>query len=124
MKKLLMAVAMVAVVGSAAATAKADEVADGAVVFKQCAVCHLADASGKAKIGPNLKGVVGRPIATQAGFAYSDGMKSHKGNWDEATLSTYLENPKKWEPKTKMAFAGIKDVAKRKAVIAYLKSVK
>lgn len=122
MKKLALLAAAVLLVSATAA--RADDVADGKKLFSQCAVCHTADNTGKNKIGPNLFGIVGRKIATEAGYKYSDGMKSHTGVWDEATLSAYLENPKKWEPKTKMTFAGFKDEAKRKQVIAYLKTLK
>jgi cytochrome c len=41
--------------------------------------------------------------------------------WGEQTLFDYLENPKKYIPKTKMAFAGFKKEDERNDVIAYLK---
>jgi cytochrome c len=96
---------------------------DGATVFKKCAACHTAT-EAKNKVGPSLMGVVGRPIASVAGFKYSDPMKAFgEGGkvWDEATLTTYLADPKKSVPKTKMAFAGLKKPEDIANVITYLK---
>ena len=56
-------------------------------------------------------------------FTYSEAMKGSGLTWDEATLDTYLTNPRGLVPGTKMAFAGIKDDAKRAEVIAYLKTL-
>jgi cytochrome c len=41
--------------------------------------------------------------------------------WEHDTLFAYLENPKKYIPKTKMAFPGFKKEEDRNDVIAYLK---
>ena len=42
--------------------------------------------------------------------------------WGDQTLFDYLENPKKYIPKTKMNFAGFKAPQDRSDVIAYLHS--
>jgi cytochrome c len=42
--------------------------------------------------------------------------------WDEQKLDAYLKDPKAALPGNKMAFAGVKDDAKRADLIAYLKS--
>ena len=44
--------------------------------------------------------------------------------WTEDELFKYLENPLTYMPKTKMAFAGLKDEQDRLDVIAYLKQFK
>src|SRR5688500_10171054 len=59
--------------GGAAAEKPIDfSVADatkGEQVFKKCAACHNAEPGGANALGPALHGVMGRPIAAQAGFA-------------------------------------------------------
>ena len=92
-------------------------------VFAQCAVCHSTEA-GKNGVGPSLAGIVGRKAGSVAGFAYSDANKNSGLTWDEKTLDTYLTNPMKMVPGTKMTFAGLPDAAKRKEVIDYLKTLK
>jgi cytochrome c len=96
----------------------------GEAVFKRyCAVCHTVEA-GKNKIGPSLAGIVGRKAGSVAGFSYTDANKNSGVTWDEQTLDTYLVDPKKFIPGTKMLFAGVKSDADRKALIAYLKQQK
>jgi len=92
----------------------------GETVFKKnCAVCHTLEA-GKNKIGPSLAGVVGRKAGSVPGFSYSAANKDSGDTWDEQTLDTYLTDPRKFMPGTKMVFAGLKNTEDRKALIAYL----
>jgi hypothetical protein len=53
--------------------ARAD-LAKGERAIRKCAACHKIDQTGEAAVGPNLWGVVGRPVAKAAGFSYSDAM--------------------------------------------------
>jgi cytochrome c len=108
--------------GSAARADDGDATAGEAAFKKNCTVCHTIEA-GKNKIGPSLSGVVGRHSASIAGFAYSDAMKKADKTWDEATLETYLTNPRELVPGTKMIFIGLKNEPDRKNVIAYLKTL-
>jgi len=91
--------------------------------FAQCAVCHQVK-PGANSIGPSLAGVVGRKVASAAGYSYSPALKKVTGTWNEALLDKWLSGPAKFAPGTKMTFAGYPDAAKRKAVIAYLKTLK
>ncbi|MBV8132749.1 MAG: cytochrome c family protein [Alphaproteobacteria bacterium] len=92
----------------------------GETVFKKnCAICHTVDA-GKNKIGPSLAGVVGRKAGSVPGFAYSAANKKSGDTWDAQTLDTYLTDPRKFMPGTKMVFAGLKNPEDRKALIEYL----
>ena len=115
----------VAAVMLASAPAFADgDAANGEKVFIKCKACHENE-QGVSKIGPTLKGIVGRKTASIDGYAYSDAMKA-KGAagqvWDEATLTAYLPDPKAYVPGTKMAFAGLKNPQEVAYVIAYLKT--
>ena len=103
--------------------AKADK-ASGEVDTKACQACHDFTKGGPNKIGPNLYGVVGRPIGTAPGFSYSDGFKTMAGkNWDYASLNNWIKNPKEMVPGTKMAFGGIPSDKTRADVLAYLGSL-
>ncbi len=91
--------------------------------FAQCVSCHAVEA-GKNGVGPSLAGIFGKTAGSVAGFAYSEANKNSGLIWDEATLDTYLINPMKMVPGTKMTYAGMADPAKRKEVIEYLKTLK
>ncbi|HET8611860.1 MAG TPA: cytochrome c family protein [Sphingomonas sp.] len=99
--------------------AKADP-AKGASVFKRCQACHSDQKGGPNQIGPQLWDVVGRPVATEPGFSYSDALKKHSGPWTFAELFEWLKSPKNYAPGTKMTFAGLSDPQERADVIAYL----
>ena len=122
-KKAVFAALASAVLFAAPAQAAGDAAA-GEKVFNQCKACHEVE-KGVNKVGPTLKGVVGRKAASVEGYKYSEAMiaKGAEGVvWDEATLTAYLPDPKGFVPKTKMAFAGLKKPEDVANVIAYLKA--
>lgn len=91
--------------------------------FAQCAACHSVKA-GEKRLGPSLFGIVGRPKASAAGFAYSPAMKAQKGVWSAAELDAYIANPRGKVPGSRMIYAGMPDAAKRAKLIAWLKTQK
>ena len=113
------ALAFAAALGSGTALAEGDA-AKGKKVFNKCKTCHSFDA-GKKKIGPHLKGIVGRQAASVEGYKYSKAMKAADIVWDEASLDAFLKKPRAFLKGTKMTFAGVKKESQRQDLIAYLK---
>ncbi len=120
-----------------AAPAFAGDPAAGEASFNKCKACHsIIAADGTAvvkggKTGPNLFGVIGRAVASEADFKYGDSIIAAGATgavWDEASLAAYVADPTAWlqektsdaGAKSKMSFKlskGGEDIA------AYLASV-
>jgi cytochrome c len=99
----------------------AADVTKGEGVFKKCTACHNAAAGGANAIGPNLHGVVGAAIGKgKAEFAYSSVLSGKGEQWTFDNLNSWLANPKKFAPGTKMSFAGLGSPEDRANVIVYL----
>lgn len=120
------AIAFFAVMSIAALSAgqsQAQDAAAGEKVFAKCKACHVVD-KDQNKVGPSLKGVVGRTAGTHADFKYSTGMvEAGKAGlvWDDAKLTEYLRDPRGMIKGGKMAFPGLKKDEDLANVIAYLK---
>ena len=124
MSKILVLSSLAAVLMAATPAFADGDAAAGEKAFIKCKACHENE-QGVNKIGPTLKGIVGRKGASVEGYAYSDGAKAKSAEglvWDEATLAAYLPDPKAYVPGTKMAFAGLKNPQEVADVIAYLKT--
>ena len=94
----------------------------GEQTAKVCLTCHnMAKGQGN-KVGPDLYGVVGRPVAAVPGFNYSAALKAKGGNWTFDSLNPWLANPRADVPGTLMTFAGLPNEKQRADVIAYLNS--
>ena len=95
----------------------------GEKIFLQCKACHVAEEGAPVTVGPNLWGVVNRPVGMQQGFEYSDSLKAIGGRWDYETLSRYLFEPAAMAPSGRMLFDGVKSARERADLIAYLRTL-
>jgi cytochrome c len=110
------------------ATLLADaSVENGEKAFRKCQACHTAEEGGANKVGPNLWGIVERPVAAASGFGYSAAMTDYSDggakSWDYESLNNFLHAPKSYVSGTSMSFAGLKKDDERADVIAYLRSL-
>lgn len=112
--------------------------AAGEAEFKKCKACHAIVATDGTEVvkggktGPNLGGVIGRPVASVADFKYGESILAVGASgavWDEASLAAYVADPGAWlqektgdaAAKSKMSFKlakGGEDMA------AYLATIK
>lgn len=132
MKTIHFGLALATAIGFAAAPATAatlkigtmtGDSVRGAAAFAPCKACHVVQ-KGVNRVGPSLWGVVGRTSGSIANYKYSAANKAGHIVWSPPTLFTYLENPRKFMPGTKMSYGGLKDPQKRADVIAYLATQK
>lgn len=102
-------------------TARADgDPEKGLKLFARCSACHTA--SEQNRVGPGLRGVVGRTAGTAEGYSYSAAMKSSGVTWDEGALDAFLKSPSGVVKGTRMTISIPKD-QDRADVIAYLKTL-
>ncbi len=97
----------------------------GLQVFEtKCAICHSADRRQGHQFGPNLGGVLGRPIGKARGFEFSKPLGAASGTWSAETLQNFLEAPSIAYPGTAMAFGGLTVADDRSALVCFLGSRK
>ena len=95
----------------------------GAKAFGKCKACHTPNKGGKNRVGPNLWNIVGRKMATGAGFNYSSALKGKGGEWTYKNIDAFITSPRKFAKGTKMTFAGIRKASERAAILVYLRSL-
>ncbi|MDB5316230.1 MAG: cytochrome c family protein [Rhodospirillales bacterium] len=91
---------------------------------RQCASCHTFTEGGRAGVGPNLHGVVGRNHASMPGFNYSPSLRAKAAEpWSYEEINAFIAAPARTIPGTRMAYAGLANPQQRADVIAYLRSI-
>ena len=119
-KYILVVIGMIIIILTVSIANTADTV-KGKKVFKKCVACHSLQ-EGKNKIGPSLYNLLGRKAGSVDGYKYSKAMKNSGVVWNEESLDKFLTKPRKFIPKTKMSFRGIKKKSLRDDIISYLKN--
>ena len=92
----------------------------GKSLFAKCAICHTNEADAGHSVGPNLFGIVGRPIAYVEDFLFSDEIREYGDRWTIELLDKFLASPMTEVPGTTMAFAGFKKEEDRKHLLCFL----
>jgi cytochrome c2 len=88
-----------------------------------CLSCHAIGPDEPVLVGPTLWGVVGRPVASVAGFEYSDALRAKGGTWTRERLDRWIAGPAAVTPGTKMTLAGVRSAADRKVVLDFLETL-
>jgi cytochrome c len=97
-------------------------VASGERKAALCKSCHTLSEGGANSAGPNLWGVVGRPVASVDGFNYTSAITAAGGAWTYDRLDQYLKNSQDYIPGTAMVQRFAKD-GQRADILAYLGSL-
>jgi cytochrome c len=108
--------ALVGACGSASDKAVPDAV-------RQCMTCHTFNQGGRNAAGPNLFGIIGEKAGVRPGFIFSPAMKASGIVWGPETLDAFIAAPQQIVPGTRMAMAGERDAARRRAIVQYLQSL-
>ena len=93
----------------------------GQEVFLVCRACHTIEEGAVHTIGPNLWGVLDRPVASAEGYdRYTPAMVALGGDWSPERLDRYLRQPMEEVKGTTMAFPGVPGPRDRADLIAWL----
>ena len=104
-------------------TPDAATLAAGERAYQKCYACHSLEGPDPTTQGPSLKGILGREVAAELGFAYSDalyGYASRRPRWTREALDAFVADPHRVVPGTEMGFFGIADAEERRALIEFL----
>lgn len=108
---------------SDAPAADLDPVTRGQIVAGQCQSCHGMQAGGPGGIGPNLFGVVGRRVASSAGYAYSEALRRLGGTWTPERLRSFVGDPQSFAPGSRMVTTATYTGEQLDDLIAYLRTL-
>ena len=119
----IVSLAMLSLCGALSLSAHVQTAQEGKAAFVACTGCHSVDGSAK-PTGPTLKGVVGRKAAGVAAYRnYSTALRSSNITWTAQELDAYLKAPSTRVKGTTMMIA-TPDAKRRKAIVAYLATLK
>jgi cytochrome c len=96
---------------------------NGVRAFTPCRACHSLDPAERGLPGPNLSGLIGRPVAGDAEFDYSPVLRKARDErlrWDAKRLEAFLADPAAMFPGLWMSIRGIEDFTERQALVRFL----
>ena len=100
--------------------AAAQPVERGRALFEsRCTGCHSLDDN---RVGPALRGVIGRTAGKAPGYFYSEAMSVAKHVWDRPKLKLWLTDPESVVPGQGMSYQ-LEGTQDREDVVAYLASL-
>jgi cytochrome c len=106
---------------SSGAAAQPGDAARGSAVFDSyCSDCHGLVG---VRMGPSLKGVVGRRAASLPGYPYSAALAAANLIWTPVNLDRFLAGPRELVPGTSMEALHL-SARDRQDVIAYLRTLR
>jgi cytochrome c len=89
------------------------------IIESRCFACHSLDFN---RVGPALRGVVGRTAGKADGFEYSAALTAATYTWDVESIKKWLTNPELLVPGQRMNYqVDLKE--DREDVVAYLASL-
>ena len=78
---------------------------------------------GDNRLGPSLAGIFGRKAGSAPGYNYSSSMNQSGITWDAANLDQFIADPDRVVHGNNMKpYGGLRDAARRKAIVEFLKS--
>ncbi len=103
--------------------ALAEDTSDaGQIAFNtHCRQCHSMT-EGDNRLGPSLYEIYGAKAGQVEGFTNYSRSLQENITWDEATLDTFIADPKSLAPSTTMIYAGLGDAGERKKILDFLKA--
>ena len=117
MRRWSVAAAFLAAIGSARAEPC------NVAAFEPCKACHALGLDGGQKPGPQLVGVIGRPVAGDPAFDYSPVLRAarDKGEvWTKDRLDRFLSDPEALYAGTWMGSPPIRDAQQRADLLCVL----
>ena len=105
-------------------TFSASEDADGQLMFNNvCRTCHSIR-EGDNRLGPHMRGIVGRKAGSLPDYSYSSAMRGANFVWDEENLERFIANPDEIVPgNTMKPYGGLPSAESRAKLVAFLKTL-
>jgi cytochrome c len=105
-------------------TSQNADVTSGQQLFNNiCRMCHSTK-EGDNRLGPHMRGIIGRKAGSLPDYAYSSAMKGANFVWDEETLERFIANPDETVPGNSMKpYNGLASADSRLKLIAFFKSL-